>query len=110
MLCLIFAGTGTGTDAVDGGSSMMVDIGRWPILNASCPRRRERGCPSFAAFAKLGTTDPDSANLHYSVIGSRTAECDSISLIISAHPGEGAAPRHLPLEMVNVRRLQVQTG
>jgi len=48
--------------------------------------------------------------LHYSIIGSRTAECDSISLIISAHPGEGAAPRHLPLEMVNVRRLQVRAG
>jgi len=47
--------------------------------------------------------------LHYSVIGGRTPECDSISLIISAHPGEGAGPRHLPLEMVNVRRLQVRT-
>jgi len=60
LLSLIFVGTGT--DAVDGGSSMMVDIAGWPIPDASCPRLRERGCPSFAALAKLGTTDPDPAD------------------------------------------------
>jgi hypothetical protein len=29
-----------------------------PFVNVPCPHRRERGCPSFAGFAKLGTTDP----------------------------------------------------
>jgi hypothetical protein len=32
--------------------------GGWPIFNVSCPHIGERGCPSFAGFAKLGTTDP----------------------------------------------------
>ena len=45
--------------------------------------------------------------LHHSVIGSWTAECDSIALVISAHASEGAAARYFPFEMVNVRRFQV---
>jgi hypothetical protein len=36
-------------------------IGGWPIFNVSCPHIGERGCPSFAGFANLGTSDPDPA-------------------------------------------------
>jgi hypothetical protein len=37
---------------------LLLADGSWPIFNVSCPRIGERGCPSFAGFAKLGTTDP----------------------------------------------------
>jgi|HubBroStandDraft_5_1064220.scaffolds.fasta_scaffold36002_4 hypothetical protein len=35
-----------------------------PIINGSCPHIGERGCPSFAGFAKLGTMDPGPAGFH----------------------------------------------
>jgi len=39
---------------------------------------------------------------HDSIIGCRTAKCDSISLVIGAHASKGAAPGYLSFEMVNV--------
>jgi len=40
--------------------------------------------------------------LHHAIIGSSAAKGDSISLVIRAHPSEGAAARHPALEMVDV--------
>ena len=46
---------------------------------------------------------------HDSVIGSLVAKWDSVSLIIGAHAGKGAAARYFSLEVINVRRLQIWT-
>ena len=46
---------------------------------------------------------------HDAVIGSLVAKWDSVSLIIGAHAGKGAATRYFSLEVVNVRRLQIRT-
>lgn len=46
--------------------------------------------------------------LHYPIIGCWTAKCDSIPFVIGADASEGAAPGHLPFEMVNVGRLQIR--
>ena len=40
--------------------------------------------------------------LHRAIIGRGAAKRDSISFIIRAHPSEGAAAGHPPLEMINV--------
>jgi len=48
--------------------------------------------------------------LHHAIIGGRTSKRNSISFIVGAHAGEGAASRHASLEVVNVRRLQARTS
>jgi len=45
--------------------------------------------------------------LHHTVIGCGTAECNAIPLIVGASAGEGAAPRHAALEVVDMRRFEV---
>ena len=39
--------------------------------------------------------------LHQAIIGRSAAKRDSISFVVRAHPGEGAAAGHPPLEMIN---------
>ena len=45
---------------------------------------------------------------HDAVIGRGAAECDSISLIVGAHAGEGAATGYFSFEVINMRRLEVR--
>jgi len=39
---------------------------------------------------------------HDTIIGCRTAKCDSISLVVGANASKGAAPGYSSFEMVNV--------
>src|SRR5579872_1297859 len=57
------------------------------------PLRRPRG-PIFA--------------LHNAIIGCGTAESNAIAVIVGAHAGEGAAASETALEVINVRRLEVE--
>jgi hypothetical protein len=45
---------------------------------------------------------------HDSVIGCRTAKCNSISRVVGAHAGKSAAAGYPSFEMVNVGRLQTR--
>ena len=45
-------------------------------------------------------------SLHESIVGCRTAKSDSVSLTLGPNAGEGAAPGHSSLEMVDVRGFQ----
>jgi len=49
-------------------------------------------------------------SLHHAIVGCGAAKGDSIPGIVGAHPCERAAARHSPLEVIDVRRLEVRTG
>jgi len=60
--------------------------------------------------AALGGASSPVFALHHAVVGGGAAEGDAISMIVCTDAGEGAATRDAAIEMVDVRRLEIEAG
>jgi hypothetical protein len=82
------------------------------VVNLVCgDRRSPEQSESYVGKSPLlcGASGPVLA-LHHAVVRCGAAECDPVALIVGAGAGEGTAPRHPTLEMVDVRRFEVRSG
>src|ERR1700733_34669 len=102
------ASFGHGNDPVEAGRR----DGRVKIVNlVGRDRRPLKKCESYMSegAALRGASSPVFA-LHHAVVGGGAAEGDAISMIVCADAGEGAATRDAAIEMVDVRRLEIEAG
>jgi len=73
-------------------------------------RPPEQGQSYMCENALLRSARRPILSLHYSVVRRGTAERDAVTLVIGPHARKRAAASDASLEVVNVRRFQVQTG
>ena len=57
--------------------------------------------------ALLRSSRAPKLSLHHAVVGRSTAKSDTVSLVVGARPGEGAAPGDSTFEMIDMRRFEV---
>ncbi len=74
------------------------------IRGGSLSPEQRKSCMSESSLLRAARS-PVLA-VHHAIICGRTPKRNSISLIVGAHAGEGAASRHAALEVINVRRLE----